>query len=107
MASAVSMGDPSSTGGMGPALVRPPRESAGNPRRDDDDAAVLVADDLPAALMHIPVMPVTKQSQVGRLIRTTVDPVPDVVSRGPARRPLAARPGAAPVAHIQCLARRS
>src|SRR3979490_2881145 len=92
----------------GDTLVRTSRwRTKGDRRRDGQHAAVVATNDLPVALVHHPVMPVAEKGEVGRLIRTTVDPVLDMVARSPARRPLAPRPGAAPVAHIQRLARRS
>src|SRR5258708_30094466 len=73
-------------------------------RWDGDHPSVLPAHDLPATFMDHPVMPVAEQGEVRRLIRAAMQPVLDVMARGPARRPLATRPGAAPVAHVERLA---
>src|ERR1700687_1593038 len=78
-----------------------------NGRRDGHHPAVIAANYLPLALMDKVVMPVTEKCQVGRLIVPAVQPMLDVVSRGPARRPLAAGPCAAPVACVERFARRT
>src|SRR5260370_33225377 len=52
-------------------------------------------------------MPVAEQGEVGRLIVATMQPVLDVMSGRPARRPFAHRPGAASVADVERLAPRT
>jgi hypothetical protein len=37
-------------------------------RWDGDELAIVRADDLPVALVHIPVMPVTEKSKVGEFV---------------------------------------
>ena len=88
-------------------LVGPARQSKCDRRRDCHHPAVIAANDLPLAFVHHPVMPVTEQGQIGRLIVPAVEPMLEMMSRGPARRPLASRPRAASVAGIESLARRS
>jgi hypothetical protein len=36
--------------------------------RDSDEVAVIGADDLPVALVHIPVVPVTEKGEVGKFV---------------------------------------
>src|ERR1700674_4250794 len=89
-------------------LVGPSRRrTEGHDRWDGDHPSIIAADNLPAALVHHPVVSVAKQSEVGRFIGSAMDPVLDVVSGRPARRPLATRPRAAPIPYVEHLARRS
>src|SRR5258708_12309983 len=74
-------------------LIRPARVRAeGDCRRNGHDAAVILTDDLPAAFVHHPVMPVAEQSEFGRFISTPMEPVHDMLAPAPACRPLTTRP---------------
>src|SRR6202140_145513 len=103
---------PRGAGGGGNASISlvlvgtPRRWTEGDRRRDGQHLPVIATNDLPIPLVHHPVMPVAKQSQVGRFICSAVSPVLQMMSRAPARRPLAARPGAVLVANVERLARR-
>src|SRR5258708_33517201 len=91
-----------------PVLVRAScRRAESNGRRDGDHPSVIATHDLPAPLVHHPVMPVAEQGEVGLFIVATMQPVLDVMSGRPARRPFAHRPGAASVADVERLAPRS
>src|SRR5438309_7995587 len=73
-------------------LVWPARESEGNRRRDGHDLSVAGLDQLPAALMHHPVMPMAEQDLVLDLSAAAMQPMHDVMAIALRRRPLATRP---------------
>src|SRR5207253_1810450 len=73
-------------------LVWPARESEGNRRRNGDDLSVTGLDQLPAALMHHPVMPMAEQDLVFDLSAAAVQPMHDVMSVTCRRRSFAAGP---------------
>src|SRR5260370_23032508 len=82
-------------------LIRPARGRAeGDCRRDGQNPAVLASDNLPAAFVHHPVMPVAEQSEVGRFISTAMEPVHEVGARAPACWALTTSPCACFVAPL-------
>src|SRR5207253_7625959 len=88
-------------------LVWPARQSEGNRRCNGHDLSVIGLDQLPAALMHHPVMPMAEQDLVLDLSAAAMQPVHDVMAIAFRRRPLAARPLAVLVPRDQRLASRS
>src|SRR5438552_10495754 len=81
-------------------------KAEGYGRRDGRDL-VFGSDQLPADLMHHPMMPAAEQDQVVEVGWAAFDPVREVMSIAPRRRTLATRPLAMLVAHLQRLAHRS
>src|SRR5258708_10014974 len=68
------------------------RRAKGHHRRDRKHPAVIAPNDLPVALVHHPVMPVAEKGEGGRLVVPPMEPVLQMVVRGPTRPPLAPRP---------------
>src|SRR5438270_12707225 len=62
------------------SLVWPARQSEGDSRCDGHDPAVIGLDQLPAALMHHPVMPMAEQDLVFDLSAAAVQPMHDVMA---------------------------
>src|SRR5690348_9575337 len=67
-------------------------------RRDCHQGAVIRSDQLPAAFVHHPVVPMAEQHLVFYLAAATEQPVHDVVRVAPRRRAIAAGPPAVAVA---------
>ena len=69
--------------GRSPAVtnrVRAVKEARTYCRRDGDHAAVIAAHDLPAALVHHPVMPIAEQGEVRQIAAAAADPMHQVMS---------------------------
>ncbi len=64
-------------------LVRSAWQAKRDRRRDGDDPAIVGLDQLTAALVHEPVMPMAEQDGVGEIGRSALDPVHQAMS-GPA-----------------------
>src|SRR5713226_2245562 len=92
-------------GGANPLRGTSPR--GGEARRNRVDASIVAPHDLPIALMHHPVMPVTQEDQVRKIGRPPMNPVHDVMRRSPARRPITTWPRAATVANLESFALRA
>src|ERR1700737_4291192 len=71
-----------------------------NRRRDVQHPAIIAMNDLPVALVHHPVVPVTEQDQVAEVGCPAVDPVNHVVRRAPPRRAVTSRPSAVTAARL-------
>src|SRR5438874_8533285 len=82
-------------------LVWPQRFAEGDRRRDRHHPTVVSANQLPPALMDLPVMTAAEQDLVFDLASTAAGPVDEVVSVAPGGRPLAIGPLAVPVARDQ------
>ena len=65
------------------------------------EAAVGAADQLPALLMHGPMMGPAHHGQIGQVGRATIHPVVEMMGVAPGQGPIAAREDTTPVPHGQ------
>src|SRR5207249_10067282 len=87
-------------------LVRTSGQAEGDGGRDADDLALLSFDQLPAALVHQPVMALAQEHAVVEVGLPALDPVHQVMAVAPGGGPLAGRPAAVLVTDRQRLAQR-
>src|SRR5439155_10813815 len=88
-------------------LIRSSRQTKGDGRCNRHDLLMFGLDQLPAALMHHPMVPATEQDQVVEVGRTALDPMHEMMSIAHRGGAFAPRPLAAPVASLQCAAESS
>src|SRR5438093_13332929 len=88
-------------------LVRTSGQAEGDGGRDADDLALLSLDQLPAALVHQPVMALAQEHAVVEVGLAALDPVHQVMAVAPGGGTLAGRPAAVLIADRQRLAHRT
>ncbi len=90
------------------ALVGPMRPEFESSRwRNRQHLIFIGAHDLPAALVHHPVMPITEKGEVRKVARPVLDPVDQVMAFGHAHGPIASWPRTSAIANFERLALRS
>src|SRR5260370_5207359 len=73
-------------------------------RRHRKHATVIGANDLPAAIVDHPVMPVAKKCEIRKVARPVIDPVHQMMALSHAHRPIASWPRASTVPNLERLA---